>query len=125
MEEEGQAPQDNPGKELVGRVIAGRYRILEMLGEGAMGAVYLAEHIHIGRRDAIKVLRPSLSKDPEAIARFTRGARNASRVRHPNVCSIYDFGEAEGGIAFLAMEYIDGESLQDLLAALRVLRRHE
>ncbi len=114
MEEEGPNPE-NPGEELVGRILAGRYRILEMLGEGAMGAVYLAEHLHIGRRDAIKVLRPSLSKDPEAIARFTRGARNASRVRHPNVCSIYDFGETEDGMAFLAMEYIDGESLQDLL----------
>ncbi len=114
MDEEGPNPE-NPGKELVGRILAGRYRILEMLGEGAMGAVYLAEHLHMGRRDAIKVLRPALSKDPEAIARFTRGARNASRVRHPNVCSIYDFGETEDGMAFLAMEYIDGESLQDLL----------
>ncbi|HSM04637.1 MAG TPA: protein kinase [Longimicrobiales bacterium] len=111
-------PAEEPGPELVGTVLAGRYRIVKMLGEGAMGAVYLGEHLRIGRLDAIKVLRPALSKDPESIARFTRGAQNASRVRHPNVCSIYDFGETEGGVAFLAMELIDGESLQDLLKRL-------
>ncbi len=118
MSDESQLPPADPGPELVGKVLAGRYRIVKMLGEGAMGAVYLGEHLRIGRLDAIKVLRPALSKDPEAIARFTRGAQNASRVRHPNVCSIYDFGETEGGIAFLAMELIDGESLQDLLKRL-------
>ena len=103
MSEGGTPPDGAPGPELVGRVLADRYRIVEMLGQGAMGAVYLAEHLKIGRRDAIKVLRPSLSRDPESIARFTRGARNASRVRHPNVCAIYDFGETREGIAFLAM----------------------
>ena len=115
MSDQSQLPPEDPGPELVGRVLAGRYRIVKMLGEGAMGAVYLGEHLRIGRLDAIKVLRPALSKDPESIARFTRGAQNASRVRHPNVCSIYDFGETEDGIAFLAMELIEGESLQDLL----------
>jgi serine/threonine-protein kinase len=100
---------------LIGTILAGRYRIVEMLGEGAMGAVYLGEHLKIGRRDAIKVLRQSLARDSEAIARFTRGARIVSAVRHPNVCAIYDFGDTEDGLQFLAMEYIAGTSLKDVL----------
>ncbi|MGH7553997.1 MAG: serine/threonine-protein kinase, partial [Longimicrobiales bacterium] len=101
---------------LIGTTLAGRYRIVEMLGEGAMGAVYLGEHLKIGRRDAIKVLRTALARDSEAIARFTRGARIVSAVRHPNVCAIYDFGDTEDGLQFLAMEYIAGTSLKDVLA---------
>ncbi len=100
---------------LLGAILAGRYRIVQKLGEGAMGAVYLGEHLKIGRRDAIKVLRTALARDTEAIARFTRGARNVSAVRHPNVCAIYDFGDTEDGLPFLAMEYIAGESLKDTL----------
>jgi serine/threonine-protein kinase len=100
---------------LVGSTLAGRYRILRRIGVGAMGAVYLAEHLKIGRKDAIKVLRPSLVRDQEAIARFARGARNASRIHHPNVCTVYDFAEAEEDFWFLALEYVDGEELSDLL----------
>jgi predicted Ser/Thr protein kinase len=99
----------------VGSVLAGRYRIVQLLGKGAMGAVYLGEHLKIGRKDAIKVLQASLERDSESIARFTRGARNASSIRHPNVCTVYDFGETHDGLAFLAMEFVDGESLSDLL----------
>jgi eukaryotic-like serine/threonine-protein kinase len=101
--------------ELVDTVLAGRYRILHKLGEGAMGAVYLGEHLKIGRRDAIKVLRDALATDTEAMARFNRGARNVAAIRHPNVCTIYDYGDAGNGIQFLAMEYIPGESLKDVL----------
>ena len=99
----------------IGSVVAGRYRVLRLLGKGAMGAVYVAEHMKIGRKDAIKVLQEAVARDPETVARFTRGARNASAIRHPNVCTVYDFGETEDGLAFLAMEYVDGESLSDLL----------
>ena len=98
-----------------GETFAGRYRILAELGTGAMGTVYLAEHLVMGRRTAIKVLRESIARDPEAVARFTRGARNASRVQHPHVCAVYDFGDSEEGLQFLAMEYVDGESLADLI----------
>jgi len=108
---EGEAPESLP----VGSILAGRYRILSLLGKGAMGAVYLGEHLKIGRKDAIKVLRPSMARDREAIARFTRGARNASAIRHPNVCSIYDFGTTEEGLHFLAMEFVEGASLTDVL----------
>ena len=102
-------------RDRIGSTLAGRYRILSLLGEGAMGAVYLGEHLKIGRRDAIKVLRPALVRDEEAIARFTRGARNASGIRHPNVCAIYDFGTTEDGAHFLAMEYVQGGNLTDVL----------
>jgi eukaryotic-like serine/threonine-protein kinase len=103
--------------DLTGTVLAGRYRIVQRLGVGAMGEVYLGEHLRMGRRDAIKVLRAGMARDPEAIARFTRGARNVARIRHPNVCQVYDFGEAEDGVLFLAMEYVDGGSLGELLNA--------
>lgn len=104
-----------PPDELIGTVLAGRYRILQKLGEGAMGAVYLGEHLKMGRQDAIKVLRGALSGDREAIARFTRGARNVAAVQHPNVCTIYDYGDTQDGLPFLAMEFIRGESLKELL----------
>ena len=104
-----------PGTDLVGALLAGRYRVLRKLGEGAMGAVYLAEHLNIGRKDAIKVLRDNLASDPEAIARFLRGTRNVSSIRHGNVCAIYDFTETEDGLRFVAMEYVDGPTLKDVL----------
>ena len=104
-----------PRADLVGTVLAGRYRIVKRLGEGAMGAVYLGEHLKIGRRDAIKVLRDSLATDREATLRFLRGARNVSAIRHPNVCTIYDFSDTADGLQFLAMEFVEGETLKDLL----------
>ena len=105
-------------RDLTGTVLANRYRILKRLGVGAMGEVYLGEHLRMGRRDAIKVLRSGMAREPEAMARFTRGARNVSRIRHPNVCQVYDFGEAEDGVLFLAMEFVDGGSLGDVLSEL-------
>jgi hypothetical protein len=109
------APAEAAPPALVGTVLAGRYRILGKLGEGAMGAVYLGEHLRIGRRDAIKVLRESLEGDAEALARFSRGTRNVSLIQHPNVCTVYDFGDTDDGRRYLAMEYVPGETLQDLL----------
>jgi serine/threonine-protein kinase len=100
---------------LVGTILADRYRIVQLLGEGAMGAVYLGEHLKMGRRDAIKVLRDSLATDREATLRFLRGARNVSSIRHPNVCTIYDFSDTADGLQFMAMEFVQGETLKDLL----------
>ncbi|HTS89185.1 MAG TPA: serine/threonine-protein kinase [Gemmatimonadales bacterium] len=101
--------------DLVGQVIADRYHITKKLGEGGMGQVYLAEHVKMGRRCAIKIMMPGTMSDPEAISRFNREAANASRINHPNVCSIYDFGETPEGLIYLAMEFIEGRSLTDLL----------
>lgn len=109
------SPSASDAGSLVGRLLADRYRIVAKLGEGAMGAVYLGEHLQLGRRDAIKVMRPDLAQDREAIARFTRGTRNVSAIRHPNVCTIYDFSDTPDGVRYLAMEYIEGATLKEVL----------
>ncbi len=105
----------SPASDLVGQVVADRYHVIKKLGEGGMGQVYLAEHVKMGRRSAIKVMNPSMVHDPDAVARFNREASNASRITHPNVCAIYDFGETPDGLIYLAMEFIEGEPLTDLL----------
>jgi len=104
-----------PASSLVGQVIADRYHVMKKLGEGGMGQVYLAEHVKMGRKSAIKVMNPSLMHDPEAIARFNREAGNASKITHPNVCAVYDFGETPDGLIYLAMEFVEGEPLTDAL----------
>jgi len=104
-----------PAANLVGQVIADRYHVVKKLGEGGMGQVYLAEHVKMGRRSAIKVMNPSMVHDPDAVARFNREAANASRITHPNVCAVYDFGETTDGMIYLAMEFIEGEPLTDIL----------
>ncbi|MQA89711.1 MAG: protein kinase [Gemmatimonas sp.] len=111
----------DPEDDLVGSTLAGRYHILRRLGEGAMGNVYLGEHVKIGRQDAIKVLRNNLATDRDAIARFLRGTRNVSAIRHPNVCTIYDYSDTEDGLQFVAMEFVPGETLKDLLHRAGVL----
>src|SRR5437879_7072340 len=78
----------------------------------------------MGRRSAIKVMNPSLVHDPDAVARFNREAANASRITHPNVCAIYDFGETPDGTIDLAMEFIEGEPLTDVLAREGALPAH-
>jgi serine/threonine-protein kinase len=110
-----------PATDLVGQVVADRYHIIKKLGEGGMGQVYLGEHVKMGRRSAIKVMNPSMVHDPDAVARFNREAANASRITHPHVCAIYDFGETADGLIFLAMEFIEGEPLTDLLQRERAL----
>jgi len=105
-----------PATDLVGQIVADRYHVLRKLGEGGMGQVYLAEHVKMGRRSAIKVLTPSLMHDPDAVSRFNREAANASRISHPHVCAIYDFGETPDGLIYLVMEFVEGEPLTDLLA---------
>ena len=95
---------------LIDKTIADRYLIKELLGVGGMGRVYVAEHVALGRKSAVKVINPSLANSAEAISRFNREAANASRINHPNVAQIYDFGESDG-VLYLAMEYIEGEAL--------------
>lgn len=108
-------PAAGSDADFVGRVLGGRYRIISKLGEGAMGAVYLGEHMKIGRRDAIKVLRQGLATDPDTIARFVRGTRNVAMIRHPNICTIYDYSDLAGDTQFVAMEYVAGRTLRELL----------
>ncbi|HWU90574.1 MAG TPA: serine/threonine-protein kinase, partial [Kofleriaceae bacterium] len=105
----GEAPQ------LIGRVIAGRYRILAKLGEGGMGAVFRAEQISLKRTVAIKLLRPDVSSNPMLLRRFNAEAEAVAKLRHPNTVNIYDFGQDADGTLFIAMELIEGRSLRGVV----------
>ena len=98
----------------LGRTL-GRYRILRPLGRGGMGTVYLAEHRRIGSPAAIKLLNAELSARPTAIQRFLTEAQAQSRITHPGVALLFDFAQPEGEPAYLAMEYVAGESLRERL----------
>ena len=87
-----------------------------------MGQVYLAEHVKMGRKSAMKVMNASHAcTTPTPISRFNREAANASRITHPNVAAIYDFGETSDGLIYLAMEFVEGEPLTKLCEALGAL----
>jgi serine/threonine protein kinase len=119
---DGSALRAKPSSdELIGRVIADRYNIVGKLGQGGMGTVYLAEHVRMGRRCAVKVMNPILLNDPDSLDRFTREAKNASMLNHPHVAAIYDFGETADGIIYLAMEFVEGESLAAVLGRMHGL----
>ncbi len=113
---------ENPADSLTGSVLADRYLISRKLGEGGMGEVYLAEHVRMKRKVAVKVMRKALTSDAASLGRFHREAENASQINHPNVAAVYDFGETsldgreETKIVYLAMEYVDGEPLTEILA---------
>src|SRR6476646_5146641 len=99
---------DSPNKsELLGQVLDGRYRLTRKLGEGGMGEVFEAEHVHIEKRFAVKLLRPLLASDEEAVKRFQQEARAASSIGHRNIVSIEDFGQADGR-AYMCMELLHG-----------------
>jgi serine/threonine-protein kinase len=96
---------------MAGDLIAGRYRLLETLGQGPMSSVWLAEDEELGRRVAVKTLAPSADR-----ARFEREARAAAALSHPNICSLYDYGEADGKL-FMVLEYLPNGSLEERLRA--------
>jgi serine/threonine protein kinase len=100
---------------LLGRTLAGKYRIDRLIKRGGMGAVYRGKHVLMDKTVAIKVLRPSLAVDDAVVARFSREAKAASRISHPHAVSVTDFGEAENGVVFLVMEYLDGRTLKEII----------
>lgn len=126
----GSAPSAGPTIE-PGTVFASRYRILEFAGRGAMGEVYRAEDLKLGQVVALKFLRDEAGGDSRYLARLLNEVKTARQVAHPNVCRVYDVGEAEGR-HFLSMEWIDGETLAAMLTrrgrppldeAVRIARR--
>jgi eukaryotic-like serine/threonine-protein kinase len=100
---------------LVGQVISGRYRVIEALATGAMGAVYRGEHIHMRKRVAIKVLLPEAEKLSELVARFEREAIVGAHVAHPNIACATDFGQLDDGSFFLVLEFVKGATLRQLI----------
>src|SRR5215467_13849860 len=108
-------PAPPPGERFApGVVLAGRFRIVAALGKSGMGEVYRADDLTLGQSVALKFLPAGLARDPERLARFHAEVRTARQVSHPNVCRVYDIGEADGQ-PFLTMEYVDGEDLAALL----------
>ncbi len=104
----------DPGRFTAGTVVAGRYRIIELLGRGGMGEVYRADDIKLDQTIALKFLPRMFSQDTKWLERFHNEVRIARQVSHPNVCRVFDIGEFEGE-QFISMEYIDGENLASLL----------
>jgi serine/threonine protein kinase len=93
----------------------GKYKVLERIGSGGMGTVYLCEHLKVGRRVAIKVLPTSQATNPSALGRFYREARASGVLDHPNLIKAHDIDQ-ESGLHFLVMDYVDGANLQDIVA---------
>lgn len=102
---------------LLGRILDAKYELLELLGQGGMGAVYRARRLHIGDEVAVKVLHADLIVEPQAIERFRREARSAAMISHPNVVSIHDFsdGQSSDTPTYIVMEFVRGTSLRNLL----------
>src|SRR5207249_7597784 len=100
---------------LLGQTLAEKYLIEKLVKRGGMGAVYRGKHVLMDKTVAIKVLRPALAVDEEVVARFSREAKAASRISHPHAVSVTDFGEAENGVVFLVMEYLDGRTLKEII----------
>jgi len=93
----------------------GQYQLLEKLGEGGMGEVYLAEHALLKRPCALKLIKLEAGADPIALARFEREVRSAARLAHPNTIEIYDYGQTDDGTFYYVMEYLQGLSLSELV----------
>jgi serine/threonine protein kinase len=101
---------------LIGRVVAGRYRVLSKLGAGGMGTVFRAEQVSVKRQIALKVLDPTVIANPELLRRFQAEAEVVARLSHPHTVTLFDFGQDESGILFIAMELVAGTGLRDVIA---------
>ncbi|GAF92116.1 unnamed protein product, partial [marine sediment metagenome] len=99
---------------MIGKTVS-HFKILEKLGEGDTGVVYLSEDSKLGRRVALKLLPANWTRGPEARARFLHEAQTAAALNHPNICVVYEVDEADGQV-FLAMEHIEGESVKERIA---------
>lgn len=100
---------------LEGRVLNGRYRLERVLNTGGMGIVYEATQLAIGRKVAVKILKPTLSADPSLVERFHLEVQIAASISHPNVVQLFDSGTGAGGVTYLVMEFVEGKSLRQAL----------
>ena len=98
----------------IGTILGGRYRLVELLGQGGMATIFRAVDTQLGREVAVKLLRPEYLRDPDFSSRFRQEAQNAASLSHPNVVTVYDYGEDPSG-PFIVMEYVDGEDLATIL----------
>lgn len=106
------APEKFDATEMLGKVLDGRYRLDDLLGYGGMGMVFRATQTTVGRAVAVKTLNPSLAMAPTFFERFKREAEVASRLKHPNIVTIFDFGKTPEGLCYIAMELLEGDSLR-------------
>jgi len=100
----------------IGTLLSERYKIIKKLGAGGMGAVYLAEHVLIERRVAIKILSQDFAAKPDLVQRFIQEARAAARIGHENIVEVHDFGETASGSVFFTMEYLEGHDLAHVIS---------
>ncbi len=108
-----EAPESDANDPLLGRLISERYRVLERIAQGGMGAVYLGEHVLLRKRVAIKILRPEAASEPQLVGRFEREAVAGAHVSHPHVAGATDFGQEPDGCQFLVLEYVRGRTLAE------------
>ncbi|MBW2731699.1 MAG: protein kinase [Deltaproteobacteria bacterium] len=106
---------------LTGELLGGRYEVIDRIGEGGMGAVYLAKHVDIGRRVAVKVLHAAYSNDTELVKRFRQEARAAAEIGHPNIVEVTDFGVTSDRRIYFVMEHLHGLDLAQVMAQERQL----
>ncbi len=99
----------------IGTVFEGRYKVIDLLGEGGMGAVYLADQLAVGRKVALKIMKSELANRLTEVARFQQEARAIASLSHVNIISLIDFGQAEDGSLFLVMEFLEGEPLDEVI----------
>ena len=98
---------------LIGSELQGRYRVIRLLGEGGMGAVYEAENLTIGRKVAIKVLHAQFATNPQVVQRFHQEARAAAAIGHPNIIEVLDMGKLDDGASYMVLEYLEGKDWSD------------
>lgn len=111
------ADKSEKGSELVGKVIGSKYQVLEFIGSGGMSSVYLAKHLHLNKTLALKMIHPHLASDKESLARFQREAEATSRLDHPNLVKVHDFGISEDGSPYIIMDYIEGSTLSKAISS--------
>src|SRR6478752_7144869 len=108
-----------------GQMIDGKYRIVKMIGEGGMGAVYSGENVRINRRVAIKVLHASYTGNEEVMQRFEREAQAAGRIGNDHILEVLDIGQLPNGDRYIIMEFLDGEALSNRIKSRGRLAPHE